>query len=48
MSDLGMMDGWHGDEDICTGDCGLCATCEQIRDEKGEDQYESWRSEQIQ
>jgi hypothetical protein len=46
MSYLGMTDGWHGDEDICMGNCGLCDTCEQTREEKGEDGYESWISEQ--
>jgi hypothetical protein len=46
MSYLGIMDSWHGDENFCTGDCGLCPTCEQIREEKGEDGYESWLMEQ--
>lgn len=46
MNQLGIMDGWHGDENNCIGDCGLCDTCEQIKEEKGEEQYESWRAEQ--
>ena len=42
MSYKGLMDGWHGDEDECTGHCGLCDLCEQINDEKGDQEYESW------
>jgi hypothetical protein len=25
----GMMDGWHGDEDECHGDCGKCDQCDE-------------------
>jgi hypothetical protein len=43
----GMMDGWHGDENECNGHCGLCEDCERRADEKGEQDFESWRDEQL-
>jgi hypothetical protein len=42
-----MMDGWHGDEDICTGNCGMCDACEELRLQRGDNEYEAYKQEQI-
>lgn len=42
-----MMDGWNGDEYTCTGHCGICEACEILREQKGDDEYEAYRQEQI-
>lgn len=47
MSYRGLMDGWHGDEYGCDGDCGMCDACQNIREQQGENDYEAWREEQI-
>ena len=41
----GMMDGWHGDEDECNGDCGRCWECELLNDSKADQLYEGTRYE---
>jgi hypothetical protein len=45
MSYKGLMDGWHGDENECNGDCGLCDDCERRTDMKGDQEYECYRCE---
>ena len=40
MSYRGMMDGWHGDEDM---DCGFCGTCDATYYQKIDDAYEQWK-----
>lgn len=41
MSYKGMMDGWHGDEYECNGYCGLCDSCESMREQKGDSDYDA-------
>lgn len=45
MSHKGMMDGWEPEE--CRGQCGKCPECEQLTELKGDQQYESYRYEQL-
>lgn len=44
----GMMDGWHGDEMLCWGDCGLCEECEEKAECKADEQYQRWCYQQLQ
>jgi hypothetical protein len=46
MSYQGMMDGWHGDENECHGQCGLCDNCLLASDEREEYEFESKRCEE--
>jgi hypothetical protein len=43
MVNIGMMDGWHGDEDECRGYCGLCDECLNLSEQKGDLDYEASR-----
>jgi hypothetical protein len=47
MSYQGMMDGWHGDENECLGHCGLCDDCDDKYHQRCDEEYESWRDEQL-
>jgi hypothetical protein len=46
MSYQGMMDGWHGDENECHGQCGLCDECDRIADERADYEYDLWCDEE--
>ena len=46
MGYLGMMDGWHGDENECDGHCGLCEDCDELYYQRCDEEYESWCDEQ--
>jgi hypothetical protein len=46
MSCQGMMDGWHGDENECHGQCGLCDDCQRASDEREEYEFELSRCEE--
>lgn len=46
MSYQGMMDGWHGDEMECNGQCGLCDECERASDERADYEYDLWHDEE--
>lgn len=46
MSYRGMMDGWHGDENECDGNCGICEECDEHYYQRCDDEYETWRDEQ--
>jgi len=45
MSYKGAMDGWHGDEYECQGDCGVCESCEFVQDMKMDDDDDDWWDE---
>lgn len=47
MSYRGMMDGWHGDENECRGHCGLCEDCDERYYQRCDEEYDSWRDEQL-
>ena len=36
----GLMDGWHGDEIECHGNCGRCDKCEAMEEHKSEDEQD--------
>lgn len=46
MSYQGMMDGWHGDENECHGQCGLCEECDRASDERADYEYDLWCDEE--
>ncbi len=46
MSNLGTMEGWHGDENECYGSCGLCSSCDDQYYEEADEAYETWRDEE--
>lgn len=43
----GSMDGWHGDENECTGYCGLCDECLEKITTQGENDYDVWKLDQL-
>lgn len=47
MSYYGMMDGFHGDENECHGQCGLCIDCEQRYDQFCDESYDQWREDEL-
>lgn len=47
MSYPGMMDGWHGDENECYGDCGMCDECDTNYYQSCDEINELWIDEQI-
>ena len=46
MNYQGMMDGWHGDENECHGNCRMCDECQRVDDARCDSEYESWRDEE--
>jgi hypothetical protein len=46
MSYVGIMDGWHGDENECNGQCGLCENCEDNYYQQCDEEYDMWRDEE--
>lgn len=46
MSYLGTMDGWHGDEIECYGNCGICKNCDEKYYQSCDEDYENWRYEE--
>lgn len=47
MSYQGMMDGWHGDEMECLGNCGLCEVCDDRFYTACDEDYEAWCDEEL-
>lgn len=47
MNYQGTMDGWHGDEYECHGHCGACKYCSESYDYRCDEEYESWRDEEL-
>lgn len=47
MGYRGMMDGWHGDEYECLGQCGVCDDCDNSYYTKCDTDYESWKDEEL-
>jgi hypothetical protein len=45
MNYSGSMDGWHGDENECQGNCGRCDECEYVIETKGDSDYDASREE---
>jgi hypothetical protein len=45
MSYSGTMEGWHGDETECQGNCGLCSDCDEQFYQDCDEAYEAWRDE---
>jgi hypothetical protein len=48
MSYRGMMDGWHGDEDECYGECGICSECNDNYYRDMDDAHDSFILEELQ
>lgn len=46
MSYKGIMDNWHGDEDECHGNCGLCDDCDERYYERSDEEYDACRDEE--
>lgn len=43
----GMMDGWHGDEYECDGNCGMCEECDENYYRRCDEDYEAMRDEEL-
>lgn len=42
MAAKGMMDGWHGDEYECHGNCGQCDRCERALERNADDAIDNY------
>lgn len=42
MAIRGIMDGWQGDENECSGQCGHCEQCERALERKADDEIDNY------